>query len=425
MDITTVAQEVLNLVTAENGQLGEDLAVAERLIRAQVEKVGRAALQRHLDQHQTLGYQGASRDCPCGQKQRFMEHRPKTFKTILGEATAHRAYYHCPACGQGCVPYDQAAGLGSMALSPGLAKMACELSVDLPFERASKKLAALTGLALSASSIERVSKRAGAVASALEEKQAAQMAAHEPLAGAKVVAGRLYLSVDGVMGPMREAWEEIKVAECYWRDQAGTIHRRYLARTEKIDGFVPHALAVAVACGLEGCRESALLADGALWIWDRIAPVIDPDVKIVDWRHAESHIWTAGNALHGEGTDACRVWVEPLKEHLWEGRTDVLLEELSGIYKSLRSAAKREAIAGLQTYITNHKEQMAYDKFRAMGLDIGSGLIESACKTVVQQRLKLAGARWHIANAQRILSLRVCHLNADWEHFWQTRPLAA
>src|SRR5438093_617468 len=85
----------------------------------------------------------------------------------------------------------------------------------LNLEKASKKLAALTGLALSASSIERVSKRVGEVASLLEEQQAALVAAHQPLAGAQVVAGRIYVSVDGVMGPMREAWEEIKVAECY------------------------------------------------------------------------------------------------------------------------------------------------------------------------------------------------------------------
>lgn len=425
MDITTVAQDVLDLVRTENGELPEDLAVAERLIRAQVDKAGRAALQRHLDQHPKLGYEGASRACACGQSQRFVNHRPRIIKTVLGEVKAHRAYYHCASCGKGGAPYDQAAGLGSMALSPGLAKMTCELSVDLPFERAARKLTALTGLTVSASSIERVSKRVGQVASALEEKQAQTVAAHEPLAGVKAVAGRLYVSTDGVMGPMREAWEEIKVAECYWRDENGTIHRRYLARTEKIDGFVPHALAVAVACGLEGCRESALLADGATWLWERIAPAIDPDVKIVDWRHAESHVWAAGNLLHGEGTAACKAWVEPFKEHLWEGRIEVLLEELSRLHKSLRSVTKRAAIASLQTYITNHREQMAYDRFRALGLDIGSGLIESACKTVVQQRLKLPGARWSIVNAQRILSLRVCHLNGDWDPFWKNRPLAA
>ena len=201
MDITTVAQDVLNLVTAESGALLEDLAVAERLIRAQVEKVGRAALQRHLDQHPRLGYEGASRECPCGQSQRFVNHRPRTIKTVLGEVKACRAYYHCAACGKGCVPYDQAVGLSSMAVSPGLAKMACELSVDLPFERAARKLAALTGLTLSASSIERVSKRVGQVASVLEEQQAQKVAAHEPLTGIKVVAGRIYVSVDGVMGP--------------------------------------------------------------------------------------------------------------------------------------------------------------------------------------------------------------------------------
>jgi hypothetical protein len=425
MDVITVAQDVLNLVRVENGELPEDLAIAERLIRLQVEKVGRAALQRHLDEHPKLGYQGATRDCACGRSQRFVNHRPRTVKTILGEVQARRAYYHCAACGTGCAPYDQAAGMGTMALSPGLAKMACELSVDLPFQKAAAKLAALTGLVVSASSIERLSKRVGQVASALEERQAAQVQAHENLAQAKDVAGRIYMSVDGVMGPMREQWEEIKVAQGYWRDANGTIHRRYLARTEKIDGFVPHAQAVAMVCGLAACRESALVADGAAWIWERIAPAVDPDVTILDWHHAVEHLWAAAHALHGEGTDACRAWVEPLKGHLWEGRIDTLLQELSRTHKTLRSPGKRQAIQGLCTYITNHKEQMAYDQFRARGLDIGSGLIESACKTVVQQRLKLPGARWQVAHAQRILSLRVCHLNGDWDQFWKNRPLAA
>jgi hypothetical protein len=425
MDITTVAQEVLGLLVAEHGALPEDLAAAERLIRAQVAQVGRVALQRHLDQHPDLGYAGSQRACSCGQRQRFVEHRPRTVKSVLGAVTLRRAYYHCGACGRGCVPYDAAAGLGSMAVSPGLAQMACDLAVDLAFGKAAAKLASLTGLTLSARSIERVSKRVGQVACRQEEARAAQVAAHEPLAGATGVAGRIYVSVDGVMGPMREAWEEIKVAECYWRDAAGTIHRRYVARTEKIDGFVAHAVAVAARCGREGCRECILLADGSAWIWERIAPAIDPDVKVVDWRHAEEHLWAAGRLLHGEGTAACAAWVEPRREHLWEGRSAMVLEELSREHKTLRSAAKREALASLQTYLRNHQEQLAYDRFRAQGLDIGSGLIESACKSVVQQRLKLPGARWNPTHAQHLLSLRVCHLNGDWESFWQARPLAA
>jgi hypothetical protein len=425
MDVITVAQEVLNLIRSQQGAMGDDLSSAERIIKAQLDQVGKVALQLHMDQHQRLGYQGSSRDCSCGQKRRFVNHRPKMFKTVLGEVTLHRAYYHCAACGTGYVPYDQQAGLGAMALSPGLARMACSLAIDLSFEKAAGKLAELTGLVLSASSVERVAKQAGTVADEIERHEARQMETWQPPADAPEVVPRIYFSTDGVMGPMRGNWEEIKVAECYWRDAAGTIHRRYRARTEKIDGFVPHAWAVAAACGLEGCRQCVMLADGSIWIWERIAPVIGPDVKILDWRHAQSHLWTAGNIVHGEGTQACKSWVQPLEEHMWEGRIHRLLETLDATRKNLRSPAKRQGIKDLQTYIENHKEQMAYDRFRAMGLDIGSGLIESACKTVVQQRLKLAGARWKPQHAQRILSLRVCHLNGLWNTFWANRPMAA
>jgi hypothetical protein len=425
MDVTTVAQEVLNLIQSQQIPMGEDLAAAERIIKAQIDQVGKVALQLHMDQNKKLGYEGSSRPCACGQRQRFVKHRPKTFKTILGQVTLHRAYYHCAACATGCVPYDQQAGLGAMALSPGLAQKACSLAIDLPFEKAAAKLAELTGLILSASSLERVAKQAGAVADEMEQKEAQQMDTWKPPPDAPQVAPTIYFSADGVMGPMRGYWEEIKVAECYWRDAAGTIHRRYRARTEKIDGFVAHAWAVAAACGLEGCRQCVMLADGSIWIWDRLAPVIGPHVKIVDWRHAQGHLWEAGNILHGEETEACKAWVKPLEEHLWEGRIPTLLETLGTTLKTLRSPAKRQAVKDLQTYIENHKEQMAYDRFRAMGLDIGSGLIESACKTVVQQRLKLAGARWKPEHAQRILSLRVCHLNGQWDNFWANRPLAA
>jgi hypothetical protein len=42
---------------------------------------------------------------------------------------------------------------------------------------------------------------------------------------------------------------------------------------------------------------------------------------------------------------------------------------------------------------------MRYDPFRAANLLIGSGVIESGCKQIVTQRLKLPGAQWHLDGA--------------------------
>jgi hypothetical protein len=46
------------------------------------------------------------------------------------------------------------------------------------------------------------------------------------------------------------------------------------------------------------------------------------------------------------------------------------------------------------TYFRNQVHRMDYPRYLAHGWQIGSGPVESACKTVVGQRLKGAGMRW-------------------------------
>jgi len=56
-----------------------------------------------------------------------------------------------------------------------------------------------------------------------------------------------------------------------------------------------------------------------------------------------------------------------------------------------------EAVSG--DLFTNNIERMRYDRFRAAGYMIGSGTVESGCKQIVTQRLKLPGAQWEVAGA--------------------------
>jgi hypothetical protein len=57
---------------------------------------------------------------------------------------------------------------------------------------------------------------------------------------------------------------------------------------------------------------------------------------------------------------------------------------------------------------------MDYATYRQAGFPIGSGTIESACKTVVQARMKLAGMRWSRKGATAMLSLRSLSLSDRW-----------
>jgi len=66
-------------------------------------------------------------------------------------------------------------------------------------------------------------------------------------------------------------------------------------------------------------------------------------------------------------------------------------------------------------YLTNNLDRMDYKRYRKLGAGIiGSGAIESAHKTVVQERLKLSGQRWNKKGAQNVLNLRVAHKSGTW-----------
>ena len=58
---------------------------------------------------------------------------------------------------------------------------------------------------------------------------------------------------------------------------------------------------------------------------------------------------------------------------------------------------------------------MDYPRFRALGLQIGSGLAESACKRLVGQRAKGPGLQWSVPGAQARLTLRAARLRGQWD----------
>ena len=100
---------------------------------------------------------------------------------------------------------------------------------------------------------------------------------------------------------------------------------------------------------------------------------------------------------------AAQRWVKDCEALLWEGQVETLRRRLEAERARSRSPAKREALRGLIGYLEKHAGRMDYARLRAMvdyarlramGLEIGSGRVESACKHVVAARLKRGGMRW-------------------------------
>ena len=71
------------------------------------------------------------------------------------------------------------------------------------------------------------------------------------------------------------------------------------------------------------------------------------------------------------------------------------------------------------TYFENHINQMDYPTYVKKGFPIGSGVTESACKTLVKQRFNLSGSQWSREQMDNLLTLRALILSGRWEQFWQ------
>ena len=145
-----------------------------------------------------------------------------------------------------------------------------------------------------------------------------------------------------------------------------------------------------------------ILGDGASWIWDRVADLAEPGQKvwhILDFWHACDHLAKIGKKLYGEGSDQFKACFERWRGLLWDGCVAVVIKELQDLHDS-GSYNKTQCydLQGEINYFTTNKPRMDYPLYRHLGLPIGSGVVESACKNVVAKRMK---TERHVLDARR------------------------
>ena len=69
-------------------------------------------------------------------------------------------------------------------------------------------------------------------------------------------------------------------------------------------------------------------------------------------------------------------------------------------------------------YLANHSHRLNDRHRLACGEPIGRGLIEGACKQVIGKRMKQTGARWTVANANRMAELCCLTDSGQWADYW-------
>jgi hypothetical protein len=401
------------LVAAETG----DLETAEHTVRAGVLAIGARLLEAGIAARGT-GKTGPRRPCVCGVEAVCEGYRPKGVQTVVGWITVRRAYYACAACGHGHCPLDGVLGLERDSHSPAVRRLAGRFGARLPFAQAAASLAeAAAVITLSASSVRTITEAIGAQREALLAAEIAVAWTHGVPPVAEPAPERLYVAMDGVRILGADgAGREIKVGVVVpVRRTAGGERRdpaSYAAGLEPAAAFGQRLALEAHRRGLEGARQIAVLGDGAAWIWLLAAEHFPGALHIVDWFHASERIWELGRALHGEDTPATTIWVEQQLGRLAQGQVATLAAEWEALpCQGVAAVVRDEQV----TYFTNQAPRMAYDQYRAAGWDIGSGMVEGACKHLIAAREKGPGMRWSDAGAHTVAAARVLLFNDRWD----------
>ncbi len=211
-------------------------------------------------------------------------------------------------------------------------------------------------------------------------------------------------------------WKEVKLAAV---QEQGETKTKYAASFLGPSDIGARLLEIAEQSGY--CPECKVhgLGDGAPWITDQMDRQFGAQCTYhVDYYHACEYLHAAAEACPGKKR---QVWLKKQKEHLLNSRVDIVIDNLKEFMEQDNEDDQQKAtpVKDAYRYFVNRKDQFKYREAKAQDLPIGSGLIESSHRHVLQERLKIAGAWWHIENAQSMADLRVLRANDHWQDFWK------
>jgi hypothetical protein len=365
--------------------------------------------------------------------------RQRQMTCLLGQITwkrqVRRCVHGCP--GSQRIPLDEALGIRSyQSVDEGFLRLGCLMSVVMPYELASWLMGQWSGVSLSRSTLWNAVQHYGAEAMAtlegeLEPFEAAQLPQAEAL-DAEIAQLPLVISADGVSVPMRPeantAQGQTQYRECkvgllvrlgkrMTRAGQSVTHlyqRRVVGVLGELEQFKPRLLLEAHRQSVEMAEQVVWLSDGAKGFWRMYRECFAHcAVGILDFYHGAGHLWKAAAALFdGRSTDAHQ-WFAQMRHQLRHGQHQSVLSTLTRLINTDHVLSDKElkALINVQAYFQAHHEHIRYGTFEKQGYPLGSGMIESTCKWLIQQRFKGVGMRWSESGFNHLLHLRMAWVN--------------
>jgi hypothetical protein len=437
----------------------------ERLLAEKGRELLRQMMQAHYDaksaREQRVQVEGAD-----GVERTQVRTATRQLETLFGTVEIDRQLYQEPGH-EGLAPLDAALGLPTEKYSMEVRRLAAEESSRAPFDEVVELIAKRTGAHVPKRQVEELTVRAAQDFDAFYENRLREPEATDDL---------LILSFDGkgiamrhadlrpatqkaaattprrletrlTSGEKRNRKRMAQVATVYtlapWvRAPADILHT---LRPDNLDALRPRptqkrvwasvehspqqvvddAFAEAVRRDPDRRRRWAVLVDGQrdqIKRVQRAARKYGAEVTIVlDIVHVLEYLWRAAYAFHAAGTEDAETWVRHRLLALLSGRS------AGEVAKSLRGMVERHALDAqaaapvikCANYLVKNTRLLHYDRALAAGLPIATGVIEGACRYLVQDRMGRTGARWSLTGAEAILRLRALKTSGDFDDYWQ------
>jgi len=448
--ILSLVNEILAFVreSAHGMEIGE----VERQLLPMVMAVGRAALEEFVAQKGT-GYGGKEIVGPQGLRLPYVRERERAYRSIFGRIVIRRAYYQAVGS-PGICPLDGDLNLPERGYSYLVQEFSSRLAVAMSYDDASKILSSFFPVQVPIRSLESiVGDLCDDVDEYYEEKPGPNVGPDAVVTVATVdkkgiVIRRPHGEQSGLEAPPANPDKpgkkkmatvistyvtprHVRTSDDILREVSdeGSSHSRPKPENKLTWGSLTDGpektvtrLKKAVDLRLPKGNELVCILDGERSLWELVYAYFPTAFFVLDIFHVLEHLGKAALLFHDEDSPQAREFVTERLRMLLQGKAGRMIGGLKQMLtKHELSNAARHGLNQVIGYLERNRRHMRYEICLAKGYPIGSGVIEGACRNLINDRLELTGMSWTLRGAESVMRLRAVHINKDWESFWKHR----
>lgn len=214
-------------------------------------------------------------------------------------------------------------------------------------------------------------------------------------------------------GKRPRAWKEMRLVAAQAKDSTTTVYGATFGSVAETGRRWGHCARQA-GWGLNSQIHG--VGDGADWIRLQSREVFGAQANFLcDFFHVSEYLGAAAPGCRPAQPDQ---WRRTQQKRLKRGDVELVIAALAEHLEADGTPEVEAPVRNGYRYLSNRLDCLDYPRALALGLPIGSGIIESGHRHVLQARLKKAGAAWLPDHADQIAHLRVLRANDQWLSLW-------